>query len=48
MLFKDYKQKLEDACALYSEQYNPLKLDENVAGATWEWVKPWPFERGES
>jgi spore coat protein JB len=48
MLFKDYKQKLEDACALYSEQYSPLTLDENVASSTWEWIKPWPFERGES
>lgn len=47
-LYRDYKEKLEEACKLYSEQYNPLKHDENVASSTWEWIKPWPFERGES
>ena len=48
MLFKDYKRKLNDACELYSEQYNPLTLDEEVASNTFEWVRPWPFEKGES
>ena len=48
MLFKDYNQKLKDACELYSEQYNPLTLDEEVVSNTFEWVKAWPFEKGES
>ena len=48
MLFKDYNQKLKDACELYSEQYNPLTLNENGVSDAFEWVKTWPFERGES
>lgn len=47
-LYRDYRSKLDEACKLYSEQYSPLMQDENVAGNTWEWLTPWPFERGES
>lgn len=47
-LYRDYHQKLEESMAFYSKQYNPITQDKNVAGTTWKWMKPWPFERGES
>lgn len=47
-LYRDYRGKLDEACKLYSEQYNPLMHSEEVASNTWEWLKAWPFERGES
>ncbi|MBQ8293593.1 MAG: spore coat protein CotJB [Bacilli bacterium] len=47
-LYRDYQMKLDEACKIYSEQYAPLERGEFVATSTWEWLKPWPFERGES
>lgn len=47
-LYRNYRQKLEEAMEFYAKQYNSIVQDDVVATKNWEWIKSWPFERGES
>ena len=45
-LFNEFQKKSNRLREIYSEQYGPLTIEDNLDTATWQWVKnPWPWER---
>lgn len=45
-LFNDFQKKSKKLREIYSENYGPLKIEDNLGNETWEWIKsPWPWER---
>lgn len=45
-LFNEFQKRSSKLRSIYTENYGPLTIEDNLDNTNWQWVKsPWPWER---